>query len=120
MPCVNLPRVSRPAITQAACLGANGPPHWPVTRRRPRPQWDRRRPASVTSGPPRAAQGVHVMPGREAEMANGRGERMRSHLAPVLLALEMLCRRDHPRTRRARIAQLGLAAGRRLAATLLN
>jgi hypothetical protein len=45
---------------------------------------------------------------------------MRSHIASVLIALEMLSRRDYPYARRLRIAEIGLASVQKLSELLLS
>jgi hypothetical protein len=53
-------------------------------------------------------------------MPDDRASQLRVHLTTVLLALEMLYRRERPRVQQARIAQLGLTSARRLAKLLLR
>jgi hypothetical protein len=57
---------------------------------------------------------------RGSTMADTRAEQMRTDIASVLLALEMLCRRDYSNERRIRIAEIGIASMRKLVDLLLN
>jgi len=45
---------------------------------------------------------------------------LRERLNHVLLALQILARREHPRSQQRRIAQIGLASARTLAALMLH
>jgi hypothetical protein len=53
-------------------------------------------------------------------MVDERDEEVRDHVTGVLLALELLARRDHLQAPQARHAELGLSSARKLARILLH